>query len=280
MADQSSNHTPPGPFAAFWAAFSENRGALMGLYLVGAIIAMAILAGLLAPHSPYEQFRDAVLAPPVWAEGGSSRFLLGTDDLGRDMLSRLLYGARVSLFIGVAVMSVSLAIGIILGLVCAIVGGLVDVIITRIMDLIMAVPSLVMAKPDQHNCCRNNRLFAALCAAGAGICIGGIAKGLCDGRPRYWRAAAAADVCDHSAQLPSAAHGAGSLGNFGRDSRSRCAWISGPGCTAANAGMGLYAGRCPQSHPLEPRHCHDARPVHPRNRHCHKSHRRWIARRA
>ena len=145
MANHSGNHTPPGPLAAFWAAFSENRGALMGLYLVAAIIAMAILAGFLAPHSPYEQFRDAVLAPPFWAAGGSGRFLLGTDDLGRDMLSRLLYGARVSLFIGVAVMSVSLMIGIILGLVCAIVGGLTDVIITRIMDLIMAVPSLVMA---------------------------------------------------------------------------------------------------------------------------------------
>ena len=139
------NHHPPGPLQAFWMAFSENRGALSGLYLVLAIIATAILAGLIAPHSPYEQYRDAVLAPPFWAEGGSSRFLLGTDDLGRDMLSRLLYGARVSLFIGISVMGVSLVVGILLGLISAIVGGLTDVIITRIMDLIMAVPSLVMA---------------------------------------------------------------------------------------------------------------------------------------
>jgi dipeptide transport system permease protein len=139
------NQQPPSPFQAFWAAFAENRGALTGLYLVLAIIVTAILAGVLAPHSPYEQFRDAVLAPPVWAEGGTSRFWLGTDDLGRDMLSRLLYGARVSLFIGVSVMGVSLLAGIILGLISAIAGGLTDIIITRIMDLIMAVPSLVMA---------------------------------------------------------------------------------------------------------------------------------------
>ena len=139
------NQQPLSPFQAFWAAFAENRGALTGLYLVLAIIVTAILAGVLAPHSPYEQFREAVLAPPVWAEGGTSRFWLGTDDLGRDMLSRLLYGARVSLFIGVSVMGVSLLAGIILGLISAIAGGLTDIIITRIMDLIMAVPSLVMA---------------------------------------------------------------------------------------------------------------------------------------
>jgi len=139
------DNSPPGPYAAFWSAFRENRGALIGLWLVVGIILMAVFAGIMAPHSPYEQFREAILTPPVWTEGGSWRFPLGTDDLGRDMLTRLLYGARVSLFIGIAVMSVSLVLGILLGLVSAISGGLVDVIITRVMDLIMAVPSLVLA---------------------------------------------------------------------------------------------------------------------------------------
>ncbi len=100
---------------------------------------------MVAPHSPLEQFRDAVMAPPVWSEGGSWRFVLGTDGLGRDMLSRLMYGARISLFIGLTVMVVSLGLGVVLGLASAFFGALVDVAITRVMDLIMAVPDLVLA---------------------------------------------------------------------------------------------------------------------------------------
>ena len=97
----------PSPLAAFWAAFRENRGAVIGLTVVTTIVLIALFAGVLAPHSPVEQFRDAVRAPPVWEAGGSWRFVLGTDGDGHDMLSRLIYGARVSLFIGFSVMSVS-----------------------------------------------------------------------------------------------------------------------------------------------------------------------------
>jgi dipeptide transport system permease protein len=86
-----------------------------------------------------------VLAPPFWESGGSWRFALGTDGDGHDTLSRLIYGARVSLFIGLSVMSVSFVLGVFLGLLSAAAGSLVDVAITRTMDLIMAVPSLVMA---------------------------------------------------------------------------------------------------------------------------------------
>jgi dipeptide transport system permease protein len=136
---------PPSPLRAFWSAFSENRGAVAGLAVVVVIVLLAIFADLVAPYSPTEQFRDAVRAPPAWAEGGSSRFLLGTDSLGRDMLSRLIHGARISLFIGGSVMGVSFAIGVLLGLACASLGNAVDVAITRVMDLIMAVPSLVLA---------------------------------------------------------------------------------------------------------------------------------------
>ncbi len=135
---------PPGPLASFWYAFRENRGATIGLYLVATIIIIALMADILAPYSPFEQYRDAVLAPPVWSTGGSWRFILGTDDLGRDMVSRLLYGARVSLLIGLAVMGISMVVGILLGLAAASAGGIVDVIITRVMDLILAVPSLVL----------------------------------------------------------------------------------------------------------------------------------------
>jgi dipeptide transport system permease protein len=135
----------PTPFAAFWTAFRENRGAVFGLSILALVVAMALLANLIAPHSPIEQFRDAVKTPPVWEAGGSWKFILGTDGAGRDMLSRLIFGARVSLFIGVSVMSVSFVIGVVLGLVSAMSGSIADVVITRVMDLIMAVPSLVLA---------------------------------------------------------------------------------------------------------------------------------------
>jgi dipeptide transport system permease protein len=136
---------PPGEWRAFWSAFLENRGAVAGLAVVTLVALVALLANLIAPHSPVEQFRDAVRMPPVWEDGGSWRFVLGTDGLGRDLLSRLIHGARVSLFIGLAVMLVSVVIGIVLGLASAFFGSVVDVLITRVMDLIMAVPSLVLA---------------------------------------------------------------------------------------------------------------------------------------
>ncbi len=135
----------PAPVAAFWAAFRENKGAVFGLAVFGLVLLAAVAAGVIAPHSPIEQFRDAVRAPPVWQSGGSWRFPLGTDGDGHDMLSRLIYGARVSLFIGFAVMAVSFVIGAALGLFAAMTGPIVDVAVTRLMDLIMAVPSLVLA---------------------------------------------------------------------------------------------------------------------------------------
>ena len=135
----------PSRAAAFWAAFRENKGAVFGLVIVSIVIALALFADIVAPHSPIEQFRDAVRAPPIWSAGGTTRFWLGTDGAGRDMLSRLIYGARVSLFIGLSVMSVSFVIGVTLGLFAAMMGSVLDVTITRVMDLIMAVPSLVLA---------------------------------------------------------------------------------------------------------------------------------------
>ena len=136
---------PPGPLTAFWRAFRDNRGAVIGLSVVCFIVFLAVFAGLVAPHDPLEQFRGFTKLPPFWREGSDPRFLLGTDAVGRDMLTRLMFGARVSLFIGIAVMTVSMVFGIALGLASAWFGGLVDVVIIRVMDLIMAIPSLVLA---------------------------------------------------------------------------------------------------------------------------------------
>ena len=129
----------------FWAYFSENRGAVIGLWFFTFICLIAIFAGFLAPYSATEQFRDALLVPPVWQEGGSWDFILGTDPVGRDMLSRLIYGSRYSLFVGIIVVSLALVVGITVGLFAGFMGGAVDTIIMRVMDIILSFPSLLLA---------------------------------------------------------------------------------------------------------------------------------------
>ena len=136
---------PPGPVAEFWHYFSENPGAVAGLVVIVAITLVAIFAPLVAPHSPDIQYRDSILAPPVWAQGGSADFLLGTDAVGRDILSRIIFGARYSLFIGLVVVTVSLAAGVMLGLVAGYFRGWIETLIMRLMDILLAIPSLLLA---------------------------------------------------------------------------------------------------------------------------------------
>jgi dipeptide transport system permease protein len=131
--------------AEFWAYFSENRGAVYGLFFFIAIVLIAVFADFLAPHHPNEQFREAFLQPPFWQEGGSLRFPLGTDAVGRDVMSRLIHGARYSLFIGCIVVSVSLMVGVFLGLCAGFFRGKVDTVIMRVMDIVLAFPSLLLA---------------------------------------------------------------------------------------------------------------------------------------
>jgi dipeptide transport system permease protein len=135
----------PGTMRLFWRSFAENRGAVVGLAITLFLVVVAILAPIVAPHSPIEQYRENFLSPPAWQAGGSARFLLGTDDVGRDVLSRLIYGARLSLLIGIAVVALSLSVGTVLGLTAAFAGGLVDVAIMRLMDILLVFPSLLLA---------------------------------------------------------------------------------------------------------------------------------------
>ncbi|MEX0853432.1 MAG: ABC transporter permease subunit [Bauldia sp.] len=135
----------PARFAEFWRYFRENRGAVAGLVFVCGIVLLAVSADVIAPHPPFEQYRDAFLQPPAWQEGGSRAFLLGTDAVGRDILSRLIHGARYSLFIGAVVVSIALVGGITLGLIAGFVRGIVDTAIMRLMDVILAFPSLLLA---------------------------------------------------------------------------------------------------------------------------------------
>ena len=129
----------------FWSYFSENRGAVIGLIFFIAIIVVALLADVIAPHLPNQQYREAFLQPPFWQEGGSLEFPLGTDAVGRDILSRLIHGARYSLFIGCVVVSVALVVGVILGLIAGFFRGRIDTIIMRLMDIILSFPSLLLA---------------------------------------------------------------------------------------------------------------------------------------
>ena len=129
----------------FWRAFAQNRGAVAGLALVGVLVVLALAAGVVAPHSPIEQFRDFELAPPFWHDGGSLRFPLGTDAVGRDILSRIVYGTRLSLLIGAISVAISLTLGGVLGLVAGYFRGVVDTAIMRLMDVMLALPSLLLA---------------------------------------------------------------------------------------------------------------------------------------
>src|SRR5665213_1261792 len=119
----------------FWHYFSQNRGAVVGLVVFVLLILIAIFAPFIAPHDPSEQFRSNFLQPPVWEDGGSWQFILGTDDVGRDMLSRIIFGSRFSLAIGFVVVTTSLVSGIILGLLAGYFRGIVDIVIMRVMDV-------------------------------------------------------------------------------------------------------------------------------------------------
>lgn len=136
---------PMTPLQEFWFYFKKNKGAVVGLVYIVIVVLLAIFANFVSPHLPSEQFRDSLLAPPVWMEGGSWNFILGTDDVGRDILSRLIYGARLSLLVGCLVVILSLILGITLGLIAGYVGGFIDNLIMRAVDIMLALPSLLLA---------------------------------------------------------------------------------------------------------------------------------------
>lgn len=152
MAETSVNETDTrrlggrlALLAEFWLYFRTNRGAVAGLVFFVGIIFVALLADVIAPHAANTQYRDALLVPPFWQEGGDIRFLLGTDAVGRDMLSRMIFGSRFSLFIGCVVVTIALVVGICLGLVAGTFRGHVDTVIMRVMDVVLAFPSLLLA---------------------------------------------------------------------------------------------------------------------------------------
>lgn len=117
----------------------ENRLAVVGLVIVVSLVLMAILAPFIVPHDPIEQHLDLRLLSPSW------QYPLGTDDLGRCILSRLIYGTRVSLQVGVMVVGITAISGSLLGLTAGYLGGIIDEIIMRIVDVLLAFPGLILA---------------------------------------------------------------------------------------------------------------------------------------
>ena len=136
---------PPSPLVEFWHAFAVNKGALAGLVVVGVLLLLAVFAPWIAPHAPDLTNSAAFLRPPAWQDGGSTEFLLGTDAIGRDILSRLIYGARLSLSIGIAVVALSVVLGVVLGLIAGFFRGVIEIAIMRAMDIVLTLPSLLLA---------------------------------------------------------------------------------------------------------------------------------------
>jgi dipeptide transport system permease protein len=146
MTEATFSQTPPSPAVELWRDFRRNRGAVIGLAIVTALLFIALFADVIAPYAPAEQYRDAFLQPPSWSVlRGDHRFLLGTDAVGRDVLSRLIHGTRLDLLIGIVSVGLSLSGGVILGLCAGFFRGVVETAIMRLMDIMLALPSLLLA---------------------------------------------------------------------------------------------------------------------------------------
>ena len=145
VSSSAGGSAPPGPWREFWTAFSANRGAVIGRATIVLLLFVALFAPWIAPHAPNETNSAVFLLPPAWQQGGSVSYLLGTDAIGRDILSRLMYGARLSLSIGVAVVALSVVVGVVLGLVAGFFRGVLEIAIMRMMDIVLTMPSLLMA---------------------------------------------------------------------------------------------------------------------------------------
>ena len=147
MTDKPTTKNPQDrhPFLDQLSQLWRNKTAVAGLLLVSLFIATAIFAPLLSPHNPNETSLYDQLKPPLWHENGTTKNILGTDDLGRDILSRLIYGARVSLVVSVFSVGLAFSLGTFLGSLAGYYKGTLDSIIMRIMDIILAFPYLLLA---------------------------------------------------------------------------------------------------------------------------------------
>ena len=145
--------TKPGRWKRFldgdlWFSFTHSPTAIIAAVIAVVCVTCAVFAGWIAPHNPFDlatlDLTDARL-PPAWVEGGTTKYLFGTDDQGRDILSALMYGSRISLLVGLASVALSVLIGVGLGLLSGFVGGAVDGFIMRVCDVMLSFPAILVA---------------------------------------------------------------------------------------------------------------------------------------
>ncbi|ULO06670.1 ABC transporter permease [Paenibacillus sp. 19GGS1-52] len=147
MAQTAVNVTPPNvpaekvssPWRDAWKAFRKNKTAMVGLYIIVFFVLIAIFAPLIAPYGFKEQVLVNRLKPP------SSAHWFGTDDLGRDLFTRIMYGARISLWVGFFSVIASIFVGTILGILAGFYGKWIDMLISRLFDILLAFPSILLA---------------------------------------------------------------------------------------------------------------------------------------
>jgi peptide/nickel transport system permease protein len=170
-------HGARQPGARALRALARNRGALVGLAVVLANVLAAAFAPVIAPHDPLDQDITRRLLPPWWLAGGSATHLLGTDQLGRDILSRIVFGSRVSLLIGLLSVAIALPVGVGVGLVSGYVGGRVDDAIMRLADVQLAFPFILLAITIAGVLGPNPRNVIVILAVGGWVVYARISRG-------------------------------------------------------------------------------------------------------
>ena len=146
LATNKAEFKNPSIIREFWHYFKENKGAVLGLSVFLFAVFIAVFADVIAPYAYEEQFRPFYRLPPSFnAVETGHIFILGTDEAARDIFSRIIYGARYSLAIGFVVVVISMIFGVIVGLIAGFVGGVLDTLIMRLMDVILSIPSLLLA---------------------------------------------------------------------------------------------------------------------------------------
>jgi ABC-type dipeptide/oligopeptide/nickel transport system permease subunit len=128
-----------------WRRFAFNPAAIVGSLILVVVIGAALFAPWVAPHDPAKQSLLRRFTPPVWQAGGNAAYPLGTDQVGRDVLSRVIHGARISLLVGVLAVIVSLLVGVTAGLVSGFIGGKVDTAIGTVVDIWQSFPQILLA---------------------------------------------------------------------------------------------------------------------------------------